>query len=157
MRLRLRPVGPDDEPFLYAVYAGTRQEELALVDWDEAQRAAFLRMQFTAQQRSYQVHFPDADYSVILADERPIGRLSIARQPDAIHIIDIALLPDHRNRGIGGALLREALAEAAEAGKPVRLRVARFNRALGLYTRLGFRPIADEGVYLLLEWSPGAP
>lgn len=33
------------------------------------------------------------------------------------------------------------------------MHVERFNQAQRLYQRLGFREIADEGVYLLLEWS----
>ena len=47
-------------------------------------------------------------------------------------------------------------AAAGAAGKPVRMHVERFNPARRLYGRLGFREIADKGVYLLLEWQPGS-
>jgi ribosomal protein S18 acetylase RimI-like enzyme len=47
------------------------------------------------------------------------------------------------------------MAETAQAGKPVRIHVEKQNPALRLYTRLGFTPIADRGVYWFLEWSPG--
>jgi hypothetical protein len=40
----------------------------------------------------------------------------------------------------------------AAAGKPLRIHVERFNPALRLYERLGFRQIDDRGVYLFLEW-----
>ncbi len=60
----------------------------------------------------------------------------------------------HRRAGIGGALLREILGEAAMTGKAVRIHVERNNLALGLYHRLGFQEIDDQGVYLLMEWSP---
>ena len=68
--------------------------------------------------------------------------------------MDIALLPPYRNAGIGTAILRDILAEAAVAQKPVRIHVEKFNPALRLYERLGFAPIEDKGVYLFLEWSP---
>ena len=48
------------------------------------------------------------------------------------------------------------LADAAAAAKPVHMHVERFNPARRLYDRLGFRQIADQGVYLQLEWKPTA-
>jgi ribosomal protein S18 acetylase RimI-like enzyme len=68
--------------------------------------------------------------------------------------MDIALLPPHRNRGIATALLRDLQTEAAAAAKSLSIHVEQFNPALRLYTRLGFRPIAEHGVYLLMEWRP---
>jgi hypothetical protein len=56
----------------------------------------------------------------------------------ASRIVDIALLPQYCNRGIGTTLLRDLQSEAAAAGKPLRIHVERFNPALRLYQRLGF-------------------
>ena len=81
----------------------------------------------------------------------PVGRLSVARWRDEIRIVDIALLPPSRNAGIGTAILRDLLAEAAVAHKPVRLHVEKVNSALRLYVRLGFAPIADKGC--ISSWS----
>lgn len=78
----------------------------------------------------------------------------MARWPEEIRIVDIALLPGYRGRGIGSGLLAALMTEARSAGKPLTIHVERFNRALGLYERLGFAPVADKGVYLLLRWSP---
>ena len=84
----------------------------------------------------------------------PIGRLYIDRSEDEIRLIDIALLPEHRGKGIGGSLMRQTLDEARLAGKPVRIHVEHNNPARRLYDRLGFRPVEDQGVYDLLEWRP---
>ena len=154
MTVHFRPIRPDDAAFLYEVYASTRSEELAVVDWNEAQKAAFLSMQFTAQHQFYQEHYTKTDFLIILRDAVPVGRLYVARWQDEIRIVDIALLPPYRNAGIGTAILRDLLAEAAVAHKPVRIHVEKFNPALRLYERLGFTPIADKGVYLFMEWSP---
>jgi ribosomal protein S18 acetylase RimI-like enzyme len=154
VNVELRPIRGRDQAFLYQVYAGTRAEEMALVPWDEAEKAAFLRMQFEAQHKFYAEQFPDARFDVVLHRGRRIGRLYVDRRADEIRIIDIALLPECRGDGIGGAMMQALLDEAAAAGKPLRIHVEKNNRALRLYGRLGFSEIEDQGVYLLLEWLP---
>ena len=151
----LRPIAPADRELLYRVYASTRAEELAAVDWSAAQREAFLRQQFEAQHAWYQQNYAGGAFDVVLdAAGRPAGRLYVARWPREIRLIDVALLPEFRRQGLGGAILRDLQAEAGRAGKPVTIHVERLNPALRLYERLGFRLKEDKGVYLFLEWSP---
>jgi len=154
LKLSFRLIRPDDEPFLRRVYASTRLEELAPLGWSPEQQAAFLGQQFDAQHYHYQTHYADAEFLVILLREQPIGRLYVARWPEQIALIDIALLPEYRNAGIGSRLLRGLLDEAATARKPLRIHVEKFNPALRLYRRLGFYPVEDKGVYWYMEWSP---
>jgi len=91
-------------------------------------------------------------------DGAPAGRMLVAGGPEEIRLVDLALLPEHRNGGIGTALLRRLLAEGAARTVPVRLHVERSNPARRLYERLGFVPVADDGVHLLMAWNPaGAP
>jgi GNAT superfamily N-acetyltransferase len=149
-----RPARADDRDFLYEVYASTRLEELSPLGWDEAQVKAFLEMQFAAQHDYYQSQFPDADFQIVIEDGRPIGQLYVDRRADEIRIIDIALLPARRGAGLGSGLLKGILEEAAESERPVRIHVEQFNPALRLYERLGFARIGDQGVYLLMEWTP---
>jgi ribosomal protein S18 acetylase RimI-like enzyme len=149
-----RSIAPEDREFLYRVYASTRAEEMALVDWSEEQKEDFLRFQFDAQHKYYLEHFPRAAFDLIVLDGEPVGRLYVDRREDEIRLIDIALLPAKRGDGLGGAIMEGILAEAAEAGKPVRIHVEQNNRALNLYRRLGFRKIEEQGIYHLMEWSP---
>jgi ribosomal protein S18 acetylase RimI-like enzyme len=151
INVSFRAAAASDRDFLSTVYASTRAEEMARVDWDDRQKADFLEMQFNAQHRYYQENYTDTDFLIILLDNRPIGRLYIARWPEEIRIVDLALLPEYRNKGIGTRLLSNVLDEAAAAGKPVRIHVEGFNPALSLYRRLGFEQIGDHGVYLLME------
>jgi ribosomal protein S18 acetylase RimI-like enzyme len=151
--LSLRAATPDDEAFLRQVYATTRSRELAMVAWTDDQKAAFVDMQFRAQAQYFREHYPDTSYDVIVLDGQEAGRLYVSRWIDEIRIVDIALLPEFCNRGIGTALVRRLQSDARAAGKPLRIHVERFNPALKLYERLGFRQVADRGVYLFLEWS----
>lgn len=147
----LRPLAPEDEPFLLRVYASTRAEELALFPWSEEQKDEFVRSQYRAQQAHYGANHPDASFQVVLVDGSPAGRLYVRRSDDGIHLLDIALLPEHRGAGIGTALLEGLIAEADERTVRITAHVERNNRALALYRRLGFRQIADRDVYLLIE------
>ena len=136
------------------MYASTRTEELAVVPWDDAQKDAFLRMQFDAQDAWWRENYADASFDVVLVGGEPAGRLYVHRGPSEIRIVDIALLPEHRGSGIGSSLLRDLLAEADESGKSVTIHVERMNPALRLYERLGFALAEDKGVYLFLERPP---
>jgi ribosomal protein S18 acetylase RimI-like enzyme len=124
------------------------------VPWDDAQKDAFLRMQFVAQDRWYREQYRQATFEVVLVGGELAGRLYVDRGEDEIRIVDIALLPERRGRGIGGALLRDLLAEADAGGKSVTIHVERVNPALRLYERLGFALAEDKGVYLFLERRP---
>ena len=149
-----RRTRPSDEAFLRRLYASLREDELALVPWDEAAREAFLRQQFEAQDAHYREHYDGASFDVIEVDGEPAGRLYVARWEDEIRIMDIALQPEQRGAGIGTRLLRDLLDEGRRTGKRVSIHVEKHNGALRLYERLGFAPVADRGVYLLLERPP---
>jgi len=153
-RCSLRPMDEADLEFLRALYASTRQEELSVVAWTDEQKSEFLRMQFEAQHVHYQQSFPDAEFLVIELEGERVGRLYVDRRDDEIRIVDIALVPAHRKRGIGSAYLRRVLSEAESTDKVVRIHVERYNPAFGLYQRLGFREIDTNGVYYLMEWAP---
>ena len=154
MSIDLRAVDASDEDFLYSVYASTRADEMARVDWSTEQQEAFLRMQCRAQTQFYVENYPGAEFQVIVRNEQSIGRLYIHKRENEIRIMDIALLPDYRNSGIGSSLLGDILKQGKNLNLPVTIHVEKFNPALRLYQRLGFRPKEDKGVYLLMEWSP---
>lgn len=151
----LRPVGQDDREFLFRVYAGTRQDELAQTGWTDQEKHAFLEMQFAAQHADYTNRFPDADHTIVLVDDQPVGRLWVARWEDEIRLLDIALLPERRNAGTGKVLLERLQAEAGQARLPLRHSVYKMNEgALRFYERLGFAVIEDFETYVLMEWVP---
>jgi len=155
----LRPATAADDAFLLRVYAGTRADELALTGWDEARCQAFVTMQYRAQAAHYRVHWPDAEQSVIeLRDAHEVvhdvGRLWLHRRPDALHLLDVALLPAWRERGVGSALLLALMDEAASRGRGLTIYVENGNPARRLYDRLGFRPegLSAGGIHQFMRW-----
>lgn len=156
MELFFRSILESDMPILFQIYASTRRHEMDMVvDWSHDQKTKFLQQQFLAQHQYYQQQFADANFDLICVGEKGIGRLYIDRREKEIRIIDIALLPEYRNHGIGTRILKNLLTEAIELNKLVRIHVEKMNPALKLYKRLGFKIIEDKGVYLLMEFKSG--
>lgn len=149
--LSLRDVTPDDQPFLFEVYASTRIDELQGTGWPDEQKLAFIRMQFLVRERSQ----PRVDDRIILLNGKPVGRMMVDRGEAAIVLRDIAVLTEYRNAGIGSRLIQDLLEEAASAGKPVQLHVVATSPAVRLYERLGFCRTGDEAAYLEMKWVPG--
>ena len=147
----LRPVAEGDRDFLVGLYGSVRQSELAHVPWDAAARRTFVEQQFAAQDAHYREHYPGATLDVIEVDRVRAGRLYVHGGPSDIRIMDIALAPRFRRRGIGSGLLRSLIAEADASGRKLSIHVESNNPARRLYERLGFRPAGEHGVYVLME------
>jgi ribosomal-protein-alanine N-acetyltransferase len=87
------------------------------------------------------------------------GYLVCSRYADVWHLMNVAVEPRHRRRGIATSLLRELLATAG-AGARYTLEVRTSNRpAIEMYERLGFRPAGhrrgyyhDNGEDALIMW-----
>jgi ribosomal protein S18 acetylase RimI-like enzyme len=148
----LRAATPDDEPFLFEVFASTRQDEFRFLE--EQQKQALIRMQYNAQRFQYDEGFPQAESRIILLDDRPAGRMLVDECEREFVLIDIALLPEHRKLGIGTQLLNKLLHRAVVARKPIRLHVLKSNPALHLYERLGFLRVGDDSMYLEMVFQP---
>lgn len=125
-----------------------------MVPWTDDEKAAFVRSQFTLQDVHYRKHYEGAALDVILVDGEPAGRLYVYRSPSEIRVMDIALLPAFRRRGIGERVFRDLFAEADARGQLVSIHVEVQNVARRLYERLGFHavPTDDEHpAYILME------
>ena len=153
----LRPVDDSDDAFLLALYGSTRAHEMSALPWSEDRKHAFVRMRNDAQSRFDREHCAGGRHAIVERAGRRIGRLYVDRTAEEIRIVDIALVPEHRGNGVGSALVTRVFHEARHADLPVRIHVEKHNPALRLYQRLGFAPLADHGVYWLLEWKAGAP
>ena len=154
--IRLRAEQPEDHEFLYRLYAGARAAEMTLTQWPEAQKDVFLRDQFRLQHTHYRRYYPEASFDVIVHGAQPIGRFYVHRSPAEIRLMDVTLMPQYRNRGLGTELLKQLLREAGSAGKRVTLHVETNSPAVRWYERLGFRPVAERDPYLQMEWRAGS-
>jgi ribosomal protein S18 acetylase RimI-like enzyme len=146
-----RPETDADLPFVAALYASTRADELAATGWPDEMRAAFLEQQHRAQHAHYRAVHPDGEWLLVERGGAPVGRLYLAAQDDMLLIVDISLLPAMRGTGLGTAILTDVL--AAET-RPVQLHVERTNRARRLYERLGFVPVEEQTLRIRMVRQP---
>jgi len=154
MEYSLRDVTPGDQPFLFRLYASTREQEIAAWGWEATQSEAFLRMQFQAQQASYNHMYPAAEHQIVMLDGEPAGRILVAEDDAEIRLVDIALLNEFRNRRLGESLMRRLMEQSLQKSKPLRLQVLQRNPARHLYDRLRFRVTAQDQMYVSMEWVP---
>lgn len=146
--LSSRAATEGDNSFLMELFASTRPQEMAFFGANENQKRAFVSMQFSILPRSY----PTAEHTIIMAANVPIGRTIIDRQSDELRLVDIALLPEFRNRGVGAFLVQQLLDEGRQKQLPVRLQVFKYGDAVRFYERLGFKLIEEDGSHLKMEW-----
>jgi GNAT superfamily N-acetyltransferase len=151
----LRKFSPDDIPFMLSLYGSIRESELAITNFTEQEKRAFIEQQFTAQFAHYNQYYCSDFFSIIEWDGQPVGRLFVDYWQTEIRIVDIALTADHRNAGLGSYLLNGLFKQAEKTNKPVTIHVEHNNPAKRLYERLGFvfKTQTNE-VYLLMEWLP---
>lgn len=147
-----------DLPFTEALYASTREVELAPLAWPAEAKAAFLAQQHAAQHAHYREHYKGMEAHIVERGGSAIGRLYLQKMDGELRIVDISLAHEARGEGIGGALLRDVLARAAAEGRFAGIHVERNNPARSLYARLGFTLAdPDRGAYEFWVWHPGAP
>jgi len=150
--IELRPATPDDTAFLFSVYRSSRLDDLANLNWTSEQIEDFLAKQYEAQERFFKTDYPHAEELVVLRAGERVGQMLIERGEREIQMVDLALLPDHRNAGIGTYLIGRLLADAEKSGSVFRVQVMRSNPAVALFERLGLVRTGETGSHYQLEW-----
>ena len=154
MKISLRRYQDYDRDFVFKLYASTRADEIAPFGWPPVRQEAFLRMQFSAQQQWYSISYAQAEHHIIELDGVAIGRLMVSRHQPAAVLVDIALLPEHRGKGIGSNLIGDLIQQCNREKLPLRLQVLKTNPALHLYERLGFNRTGEDQIYVQMEKPP---
>jgi len=133
--------------------AASKAGEFAPLGWSRQQLQPLLAMQFRARKQSYAQAFPEAMNMILCLDGTPVGRHLVDRRPDCFRSVDLAVLPEYRNRGIGTWALRQMQQLASLESLAFRLRVVKTNQALRLYERIGFIRVSNDDSSWELEWQ----
>ena len=155
MTISQRAATDADEPFLRKLIVDTVTEELQASLWPEPMRSHLLEIQYSARRQSIRTRYPNAEDRIVMVDEIPAGWFAKADLDDEIRWLDLMIAADHRGKGVGTAVLKEAMAESNRARKPARFSVSVMNgRAIQLYEHLGFRRIGGDEVQHIMEYVP---
>lgn len=156
MNISLRPTTPEDLPFLQHLFGTTCESLLALTNFSDQEKRDFVQQQFNAQHQTYTIRSPQANFDLILQDQQPIGRLYVNRLAQELRVMDIALLPEWQNLGIGSDLMKQVQQEAQKSKRAVSLHVELNNpKAFQWYTRLGFEPTWSNELHVFMVWPQG--
>ena len=141
----LRPATKNDYDFLYHLIEVCLKEYVeATWGWDDA-----------FQQNYFAKHFDTTGCHIVLVNGREAGQRTVVEQEDGLYISGIYILPEYQNQGLGSALIREVIAEAEKAGRPLTLQVLKANHpARRLYERLGFAVTAEKLTHYIMKWEP---
>jgi ribosomal protein S18 acetylase RimI-like enzyme len=147
----LRPVCDDDTDLLFRIFKSVNEPTFAALEMPSEQKDDLLNMQFVAQLGQYRQQYPSADYQVILVAGTEAGSMYTQRGPTEWVLIDIALLPEFRDQGIGSDLVRSLISEAHASSSQLDAHVRVDNPAWRLWQRLGFEAVYNDGVYLRIR------
>ena len=154
MTITRRSAAAGDESFIEQLLKATLADELMASAWPEQMRTMLLDMQYRGRRQNAVAQYPNTDVEIVAVDGEDVGWLVVARTDEAIHLVDIAILPERRRAGAGSALLEGLIEESEQAHRPIRLHVLLTNRARQLYDRFGFVRIGGDEVNDLMERIP---
>lgn len=149
----LRPRRPEEENFWRAVFYDSVREHFASLDLPENDLKNLLEFQFQAQNIDYERNYPHASNNVILFKNVPAGRVIFSTEHGDWHLIDIVILSEFRNLGIGTKILEWLFGQSRQSDLPIRFYVEKINPAFQLYERLGFKVVADITTHFQMEWK----
>ena len=149
-----RAATEQDDAFLFALFKAVRLPDFEPAHLAPAQLDMLMSIQYAGQKQSYGAQYPSG-HDIVLLDGKPIGRMWLYRGPSEHHLVDISLLPEFRNRGIGARVVAESIAAARAAGLRLCCSVALTNRgSLRFHQRLGFQIVGQDEVYYDLAVEP---
>jgi ribosomal protein S18 acetylase RimI-like enzyme len=147
--LTLRPAVAADEGLVRRIFAESHCSGFELMGLEPAALAGLVGMQFQARQAQYRAHPGAVEYLICQGtgpDAEVLGGCWLGDTDEQLRVLDIAVLAEHRRRGVARAVLSALCDRAATDGKPVRLSVWHDNGpALELYRTLGFTPDPGAG------------
>lgn len=148
----VRAIRAGDEPVARRLFHASRAADFTALPGGDAAVQAIVDLQFAAHTSMLATRFPDAFHGVITVGHADAGRIVTNSGPAGIRVVDIAVFPEFQGRGVGTRVLTALLDEADDLGFDVELSVWDLNeRAIALYSRLGFRSIGIAGGYRAMK------
>jgi ribosomal protein S18 acetylase RimI-like enzyme len=151
--LQLRPALAEDEPWLFELFAADKRAEFAAFGLPDEQAESIVTMQYRGRAFTYSQQYPEAEDSILLDDHGyPAGRLLVNRAQGCWRIVDIAVTPSQRSKGLATAAIKDCQARSAECGASLELSVSPANPARALYEGLGFRAAGGTALAIEMVW-----
>jgi len=144
MPYKYRRAGAADKEAIYNIYSSVMRQFISDIwGWDEAW-----------QRDDFEKYYIPANITVIEGGAEIIGYAQVEEKDAEWFIRMLAVLPDHRLKGIGTEIIQELIRSKRRKGKQLRLEVFRINSAAqSFYKRLGFRAVDEDANSLVFEFQ----
>jgi GNAT superfamily N-acetyltransferase len=154
--ITLRHATPRDEPFLRELFEVNASAEFIAAGFPQSQYQPLVDLQYRGRAMTYSAQYPEAVSWIICTESgEAVGRHLLERKASTLRSIDLAILPAWQGKGLGTFVLQCAQQLARSEGVSFHLRVAKGNRAIQLYRRLGFLVAAEDELSYEMTWRSG--
>jgi ribosomal protein S18 acetylase RimI-like enzyme len=116
-----------------------------------------LHLDKAAQEVGFKKEWDSAQVRIVAVDGVDVGWLQTGTQDDHFFIAQLFVDRPFQRQGIGTEVMKRLIDEAERARKAVRLNVVKFNPALRLYERLGFRVTHEDNRKVYMERAARPP
>jgi len=106
-------------------------------------RAVFIDEQEISEELEYDGTDDDAEHLVVYENNHPVATGRLIMVHGKMHIGRMAVLKEHRTKGLGAVTVRECITKATEQGHS-KLYLHAQTYARGFYEKLGFVGFGDE-------------
>lgn len=142
-----------DDFFLFDLFLKNKKLELGWQDADPVLIEPILHIQWNARNQHYTQHYPLAKCYIFSLHDNSVGQLTVQHEQHCIHIIDISILPDYHNQGIGTLIIQDLQNIATQSNLSITLNVSTSNSAYFLYKKLGFFDIQQDEIEIKMKWN----
>ena len=143
-----------DSNFIKSLYLVSRDYEFERADLPESYLRAFLENQFNLQLKHFKKQYQNLNMQVLWMNAQPIGRLYLVHltDPGILHLVDITLIREVRNKSVGKAIIHALQKYSQELKVPLGLYVKHDNPAQRLYAVCGFVCKRRNNDHLYMEF-----
>ncbi len=138
----LRMPDASDYEFLKRVHHVTLRDHVSKIwGWENS-----------AQDEFFKEDFDSGQIRVLDAFSESVGYMQLKLDSGALHLVNILILPEFQNRGIGTEVIKNLITESEKDGRVLKLGVFKINeRARKLYESLGFKTYGETPTHFLMQ------
>ncbi len=143
---KLVPAKENDYEILKSIHHVTLKSHVSKIwGWDEE-----------FQNDYFKENFDPINIQLIYHNENIAGYLHSWQTPSKIALVNILILPEYQNFGIGSEIIKNLQKEVQEDSKSLELGVFKINTsAKKLYERLGFKTFEKTDTHFLMRYNYG--
>jgi len=151
MDISLKKYNITDFEFVKELYKNFKADELKFPYPRESFMEQILESQYEAQTKYYESFGSNFVQWIIYVNTDKVGRFIEIREENNLHLADMIIRPEFRNKGIAKHILTKTIESAINNYDSITCKVDKSHTIITYYKKLGFKIIEDEGMEYLMK------